>query len=481
MAKETVTLSDGISVKYDPEVIGEGAMKDVCFTTDKSSVVCFFKDNATATDPQRMSRLEAVLGKYNPTTDPKTGDYFKKLFCWPSGIILKPRLGILAPTYPSNYFFASGPWKGKEKKGNWFVRSTPSGKYFRDMLPEAERGSWVNYFKICILLARAIRRLHQAGLAHSDLSCNNVLIDPSTGQCIVIDIDSLVVPGIFPPDVLGTPGYIAPEVLATLRLPLNDPKRKHPSSLTDQHALGVLLYEYLIQRHPLKGPQTFPASSGEEQEMLEMGSKALYIEHPTDQANRPKNLTLTSSALGTILADLFRRTFIEGLHEPNKRPTASEWEKGLVKTWDMLHPCSNPKCSSKWLIIEDQKSLKCHFCNTRHSGDIPVIKFRREGQGSSGQGKWYPDGQLVVYHNLGFYKWHVYDNIFPGELADRTRQGYFLFHQGQWLLVNENMNSLLSPSGKPVPPGQAIALKDGLQFRMAQENHGRVAEIQILK
>ena len=75
MAKDTVTLSDGSSVKYDPEVIGEGAMKDVCFTKDKSSVVCFFKDNATATDPQRMSRLEAVLGKYNPTTDTKTGDY----------------------------------------------------------------------------------------------------------------------------------------------------------------------------------------------------------------------------------------------------------------------------------------------------------------------------------------------------------------------------------------------------------------------
>ena len=32
--------------------------------------------------------------------------------------------------------------------------------------------------------------MHQAGLAHSDLSCNNVLVDPTTGSCVVIDIDA---------------------------------------------------------------------------------------------------------------------------------------------------------------------------------------------------------------------------------------------------------------------------------------------------
>lgn len=30
---------------------------------------------------------------------------------------------------------------------------------------------------------------------------------------MVIDIDSLVVPGVYPPEVIGTGGYIAPEVL----------------------------------------------------------------------------------------------------------------------------------------------------------------------------------------------------------------------------------------------------------------------------
>ena len=39
-----------------------------------------------------------------------------------------------------------------------------------------------------------------------------VLVDPTTGGCVVIDIDSLVVPGVYPPEVIGTGGYIAPEV-----------------------------------------------------------------------------------------------------------------------------------------------------------------------------------------------------------------------------------------------------------------------------
>lgn len=41
----------------------------------------------------------------------------------------------------------------------------------------------------------------------------------------IIDVDGMVVPGKFPPDVVGTPDFIAPEVMATSHLDKNDPKR----------------------------------------------------------------------------------------------------------------------------------------------------------------------------------------------------------------------------------------------------------------
>ena len=60
------------------------------------------------------------------------------------------------------------------------------------------------------------------GLAHSDLSYNNILIDPVTKSANIIDLDGLVVPGLFPPEVIGTADFIAPEVLKTKHLDIKD-------------------------------------------------------------------------------------------------------------------------------------------------------------------------------------------------------------------------------------------------------------------
>ncbi len=486
--KEKAQLKDGRIIEYiavdDPPA---GGMKKTYFAPDKSYVVQFFHNQSTGNDPNRIARLEAILGKYNPTITEDQGgakggsqasaDYFKKLFCWPTAIVTSPQIGIVAPAYSNNYFFSDGPWKGGEKIGRWFVGRTPSGKHFRDMMPDSERGAWINYFKLCILMARAVRRLHQAGLAHSDLSCNNILIDPAKGLSVVIDIDSLVVPQLFPPDVLGTPGYIAPEVLGTVHLTVQDPKRIHPSARTDQHALAVLIYEYLLFRHPLKGPKTYAAQSGEEQERLEMGSKALFIEHPSDKSNRPKNLKVGVNSLGPVMSDLFQRAFIKGLHAPNDRPSAYEWEKGLIKTWDMLFPCPNVSCSHKWFVLFDTTMIACPLCGTKPKETIPILKLRTERR----PGQWMQDAQIVIYHNFTIFKWHAFDNIYPGEEADRTPQAYCVFHLGKWLLINQALTSLTSPAGNRVPSGQAVELKDGTQIRLSQEQHGRIAEVQILK
>ena len=38
-----------------------------------------------------------------------------------------------------------------------------------------------------------------------------------------------------------------------------------------------------------------------------------------------------------VLAALFNRAFMDGLHDPAQRPTANEWEQALVKTADLVH------------------------------------------------------------------------------------------------------------------------------------------------
>jgi serine/threonine protein kinase len=486
MSIARATLKDGRTVEFYTDMIGDGAMKEVYFTKDRKSVVCFYKDASAGSDPVRIKRLEMILGKYNPTLAQSQGGaaasdveaaYFRDLYCWPTGIVTHPRFGLVTPAYPSHFFFESGPdfIKGKEKNGMRFIGH--KNRALLERFAPNEVGEWRNYLALCIRMARAVARMHNAGLAHSDLSPNNVLVDPSRGVSIVIDIDSLVVEGLFPPDVLGTKGYIAPEVLSTIHLPIKDPQRKHPSARTDQHALAVLIYQYLLRRHPLDGKRVPPAKTAEEQELLAHGSQALYCEHPTDTSNRPEEKSyVPCAALGPFLSDLFQRAFVKGLHAPNDRPSALEWLRGLIKTVDLLVPCSNRTCSHKWYVLHNPADLRCSFCGAKPVNRVPLLKLRAERR----QGQWLPDGQVAVHDGLSLFKWHVFDNVFPGPEADRTRQAYCTFHQGRWLLVNESLASLTTPNGNRVPASQAVELMDGAQIRLSQEAHGRIVEVQLI-
>jgi hypothetical protein len=472
MSTLTATLSNGRTIAYLPEVHGEGGMKRVHFTADRRSVVCFFKDQGLRLDPNRMARLQAILGKFNPTTDAQTGRYFRELFCWPTGIVVAPQLGILTPAYPKNFFFAGGPWQGKEKEGRWF--SSPK---LRKMLPAGERGHWANYLQVCLGMARAVRKLHLTGLAHSDLSCKNVLIDPPGGRCAVIDIDSLVVPGVFAPDVLGTPGYIAPEVLATQHLPFEHRDRKLPSNRTDLHALAVLIYEYLLRRHPLRGPKV-NGTTTEEDELLSMGSKALFIEHPNDSSNHVSNLAVNHTQLGPYLPALFERAFVEGLHNPPARPGADEWENALTRSQDLLLPCGNSACEEKWFPYAGDPP-RCPWCRWEQTEPLPVLDFHYPPAGRRGQYR--AESHCLTGHDgRCLHRWHVYRNVRPAEGVDAEVLAYIARQQGQWLLVNRALDSLVSPAGNWVPRGQGCVLHEGDEVLLAQEDHGRLATVRMV-
>ncbi len=479
-------LADGSKIQY---VVKDnpprGGMKYTYFAPDKSYVIQFFNDPALAKDSNIQKRVAAIIGKYNPTKPEKDGGargnseamaaYFAGKFCWPTAIVKSPEFGIVCPAYPDNFFFtelssAVLDLKGKDKKSNWFTSRN------RRFLELDELGDFRAMLQMSISLARSIRRMHQAGLAHSDLSNNNVLIDPKTGSCVVIDIDSLVVPGLFPPEVAGTRGYIAPEVLSTMKYPFGDSRRKLPSIYTDLHSLPVLLYEYLLLRHPLIGPKIYSKKSSEEDDFLALGPKATFIENPKDRSNRPDDLHVTIHDLGPVLESLFLRAFVDGLHKPDERPTAMEWEKGLAKTWDLLHPCENPQCAARWFILHDLTHPVCPFCGHQVKKEN-VIKLRLKSELRGKAGHWVDAGEVIVYENMPLFRWHMFANCFPDEKADRSLQAYVCRYKGQWLLVNQGVRGMISPSGNLVPAGQAVLLKDGIVFRASTGDKGFLVEV----
>ena len=497
---------DGRAIEFVDEVIGSGAMKDVYFSPDRSYVVCFFSKEknkfyqSKAALEQQKDRLKEIVGnKWNGIFNGVGGDYWKNIFCWPDGLVeYNDLLGITAPTYKKYYFFAYGSKnndflkiKGKEKEGKWFASANNQNRF----LDEREKGSWLNYLKIGILISRAVRRMHAAGLAHSDLSYKNVLIDPVTGSACVIDVDGLVVPGKYPPDVVGTPDFIAPEVVMTNHLSKEDPKRFLPSIATDKHALAVLIYMYLLYRHPLRGGKIHDMNDPQKDENMGMGEKALFVEHPTDQSNQVKSNQLQPSQLpwadpsrisyqvtGPYLTELFNKSFIEGLHEPSKRPSANDWETALVKTVDLIQPCQNAACSQKWYVFDNTTQPKCPFCNTPFTGKLPILNLYSARQ----QGSYRPDNhRLMVWTGQSLFAWHANNMIAPNErltAEQTTRKGYFVLHNDRWWLVNEGLTDLTDVTTKTVIPiGGKIELKNGVQILLSKQEGGRLAVVQMVE
>ncbi|MHC7395830.1 kinase, partial [Klebsiella pneumoniae] len=156
----------------------------------------------------------------------------------------------------------------------------------------------------------------------------------------------------------------------------------------DRHALSVLIYMYLLFRHPLRGGKIHDIDDEVRDEALSMGERALFIEHPTDRSNAVKVNQVSSFSLpwadpqkipytimGPYLKPLFDRAFIDGLHDPSKRPTADEWESALVKTVDLIQPCQNNDCDQKWYVFNGKTKPVCPYCGTPYKGKLPILNL----------------------------------------------------------------------------------------------------------
>ena len=472
----TSIIDPSKTYKVDDEEKGRGGRKVVFFSPDKKYALGMYKSKP---DQVCMDRMRDLVGRYRRDLfGQEGGDFWMKRFCWPYDIVKSEtgNIGIIMPLYPPHFFFAKGELKGKDKKGNWFTQPRN-----RKVVDKEEVGNWRGMLLCALDLARTIRRLHGAGLCHSDLSFNNVLLDPQKGKVQVIDVDELVVPGKYPAGVKGTKWFIAPEVFVNRDI--------EPSVKTDLHALACLIYFYLCRRNPLEGRKVF-AADVDEDERLQQGTGALFVEDTRDTSNRPvvenyRPLDWSNveklpykTVTGPYLSKLIKQAFEVGLHNPDERPSASQWEEALWQTYERLTPCSNPQCPEGHFVLNKFKT--CPFCSTTLNHPIPLFDIYRKSK----DGWVFTQRQVYGTDKKSLHKWHFFDNIFCNEKtakADIATVGAVIAYKNNWYLQNSLLNNLtIVMNGKvtPLPINGNIQLQQGMEIHN-NDNHGVMLKVKF--
>jgi serine/threonine protein kinase len=309
-------------------------------------------------------------------------------------------------------------------------------------------------------LASAVAGLHARGLAYVDLNPNNVMVseDPTRDATWLIDTDNLTSMTEPSWDIIGFPGYVAPE------------RRRHspPTTLADAYSLGVIVFRMLVLSHPLMGAATFEVEGKTADHKIDLGQFP-YVDDPDDETNRlpPGSLPagLLSLALSGRLRQLCQRTFGAGRLTPTSRPGSSRWREILFTALDNVIECPN---GCGWTYF--RLTPKCPKCNGRtgpttlltiYPGKLETRLSARDSLAVSGSGT-----RVLPRH-----VWGRYDDADPVLTVRPVTGGYELTPHGETVVTNatgRRVTRVASPTGNDVSrvllstpgrPDRTIALR----------------------
>lgn len=263
-------------------------------------------------DPQQRKRLETAI-QFGVPSDK---------FLWPIELVSAPKLqgfGYIMPLRETRY------------------------KGIVDLMKRRIEPNFRALATAGFELSDSFFQLHAKGLCYRDISFGNVFFDPHTGNVLICDNDNVSVDGEGKSGILGTPRFMAPEVVCSKAL---------PSKQTDLFSLSVLLFYMFMVHHPLEGKREAQIKSLDLPAMNKLyGTEPIFIFDPNNDSNRPvpgyqDNALVFWPIYPQFLRDLFTTAFTDGIRDPqNGRVVESVWRATMVRLRDSIVYC--PHCSAE--------------------------------------------------------------------------------------------------------------------------------------
>ena len=303
-------------------------------------------------------------------------------------------------------------------------------------------------------LADSFLALHSLGLCYRDISLGNVFMDAASGDVLICDNDNVAVDGMGHESVLGTTGFMAPEI---------ERMEAVPSTRTDLHSLAVLLFLMFVNHHPLIGRRELDFRSLDQGAFRQLyGTDPVFIFDPDDSSNRPvasvhDNALVLWPLYPQGLQRLFIRAFTQGLHDPiNGRVRESTWKAALARLRDSIVRC---ECGAESFFDHEAGGIaaktpgQCWACN-RHSMVPPRLRL--------------PGGLVVLNNDTQLFPHHLggdlYDYRTPMARVsqhprDPSIQGLQNISEESWMAEEPD------DSAHRIDPGRSVRLTSGMRIR----------------
>lgn len=228
-------------------------------------------------------------------------------------------------------------------------------------------------YRAALNLVKSMGSLFDCGYSYQDLSHNNVYFDRNNGDVFMIDVDN-VVPSGYSCGVLGTPGYVAPELFSGQ---LNVPDR-----YTDMHSIAVVLFRMLVKSDPLSGDR--PEDGLDDMKLY--GKEALFVFDKNDKSNPPTGRQkLGWSFMPEVIREAFQKTFDKPVlrnqgGKRTERVTVAQWVVAIRKAIDEMLVC--PVCGNYVFESLLDKGMfssrkKCYLCKS--DIDLPLKLVIKRG------------------------------------------------------------------------------------------------------